>query len=346
MKKAFLSSILSSSIIFMIPPFSPLAKENPTTQPVTTETPATTEDIASGKMGGRSGSGRSSGGKASGVHPGGTYARPPSGGTYIVPGRGSSQPMPIPAYPGQPPIYSDEMPSQEEPPVPITPLPTFTLTNETPSVNIGDTITIRIPNIEALQPATIYWRFNGEDWTIGDTTFQHPATQPGIVTIDVVVQAADGLYSQSQTTTTSVAPSAQPPKTYYEQMGNNTTPTQPEPPPEKPKKKHRKKKLTQFLGIDPTSPEERTELGRELEQALSTQHTRERMLQDHTYERIGLEMRERQLLNQRPIGEDTPTPERADVERQLSEINAKIREDEAQIKDAKAKAAELNWMMK
>lgn len=242
------------------------------------------EEIASGHMsrrgshsGGHSGHSQRSGG---GIHIRG------SGSPSPVPHYGPSPQTPIyypqpgsPIYEGEPPIYTDEMPEEpEEPEEPLSELPTFTLTNQTPKVKIGDTITVSISTADGQKPATIYWRYDGDPWSIGDTTFQHTATKMGFIPISVIIEDADGLYSQSQTTETEVTPGQERGKKYFEQGTNPPESPSPQAPPSaappedaKPKKPKNPTDETEdtleLFGLDKTFKHQRARLNSQLEEA-------------------------------------------------------------------------------
>ncbi len=192
------------------------------------------DDIAHGYMGGGRAQPRGSGGV---VRQG--------GGTYINRGGGVKQSPSINSQPTSPENVdegsdTEEIPDEEEPEVNIHELPDFNLSNETPTAHTGDTVTLKVSDVQAQQPVTVFWRWGDDDWQSGGMTFQKTATQPGKIPVSVVIQDAEGLYSQKQTIEIEInaqtpAPTNQQPsesqaKRYYDMPPqDNNEPSQPPP---------------------------------------------------------------------------------------------------------------------
>lgn len=314
------------------------------------------QDLASGRMHG-SGSSRSA--RSSGSH-----ALPP-----IQRSRGTHNFYPYPAQPFHPPsIYNEphnypnypymvpeyeEEEEEEEPPVEINELPSFTLKNETPHVHIGETITIKVLTIEAKEPVTIFWHFNDEDeWTIGGKTYQRPAMKQGTISISVVVQDAEGLYSQVQSTTTTIDPIPSTPqnKVYQEQMGSGPDKTQKQEPEKKSDKKRNNKtdeeEILELLGVDSVLKQQRLRLIVDLMEATAKASNLEMQLQEDKKGRAILESKLEKILIARPIGQNTPSIDELIVSDNLYQINQLIKSDEKRWLEAKEKVSELTKALK
>lgn len=99
-----------------------------------------------------------------------------------------------------------------EPTIPVNRVPTAILTVDTPTVMLGDTVTVHV-NASGEAPISIYWRAgNNPNWQEGGTTLTFTATQPGTIIVSVVIKDGNGLYSQPQSAVVNVLTPSPPNK--------------------------------------------------------------------------------------------------------------------------------------
>lgn len=247
--------------------------------------PPQDEDIASGRMGG----GRSGGGGSHIPHGGGVRGS--------IPAHSSSG-----GYLQQPPYPNESEEPEEEPSEDSTEvhdLPSFTLHNNTATLNLGETIQIKISEVTGEPPITVWWHFGNDPWIPGGEEFTHPADKSGVIEISVVIQDNNGLFSQPQTTQVTVLPANETPIRRYEE---NMPPNQNEAPENKPSPEESDTNLPPFLNLDSgASPQDPTRLRAKLSEDAAALKQMEKVLQDELDRRNRLASRLGAILtNQQP----------------------------------------------
>lgn len=133
-------------------------------------------------------------------------------------------------------------------------------------------------------------------------------------------------------------------KVYEENMDG-----QPSPAPVKKKKKQKSRPLDEQIdielkdfGIETSFSKQRERTQIEWARESAYLHHWESNLQEDLKKRAELEAKLTEILNKRPIGLDTPTPEEADVSNQLKQVNYMIKLDQSTIKMLQIGVDELN----
>lgn len=315
------------------------------------------DDIAHGHMGSGSASPRSSGG-------GGVRLRGGGGGTYIHGGGGGGGVMTpqspyIYSQPGSP-IYNEGIPTEEEPeeeeepPLPIHELPSFNLSAESTTVHTGEPATLKISDVQASEPVTIFWHWGDDEWETGDTTFHKKPTKPGKVPVSVVIQDGEGLYSQTQTIEIDVQPQPQPtpppPSTpYYDTMPpQDNTPPQTETPPKDNKEPPPTDEQTaiDIFGITPLDKEQRARLKKDLEKSYLDHHQLEEYIQADLRIRASCEAKLTEILLNRKIGEDTPSKEEQGYSDCLIKVNKNLQKAQNELDRLKKNIETLDGILK
>lgn len=309
------------------------------------------DEIAHGRMGGAGGQPRGGRG-AGGVRP--------SGGSYIREG-GSGRVFIQPSYPpnmySQPssPVYNDELPSEaipveEEAQVPIHDLPSFNLSNETPIVHTGAPVIVKVSDIQAQQPISIFWRWADEEWQTGGATFQKTATKPGRISVSVVIQDGEGLYSQIQTIEIDVQtqplqltkqlPIESQVKRYYD-MPPQDNKEPPQPPPQTDEQT-----ATDIFGVTELDTEVTARLKKELETSIIQLHQWESYVQADLKIKTDCET-QLSMIRINSIGADTDEPlkqEQMYVDC-LTRVKEKLKKAQEEIEKLKKNIEKLNGIL-
>lgn len=262
-------------------------------------------------------------------------------------GRGINAPPPsIYFHPSSPEdneeIPTDEIPTEEEPQFPIHELPDFNLSIDTPIIHPGDRAILKVSDVQASEPISIFWRWGDDEWQVGDITFQKTATQTGIIPVSVVIQDAEGLYSQMQTIeldVQSVEPSTSPQAKPYYEMAPEDNENIPETP-------STDDQTTIDIFLQPLTEKHRARLKGELEKSYTDLHQWERYVEADKRIRDNCEVKLTKILLNRPIGEETPSKEEQEYSDCLTRVNQKLKNAQKEIDKLKANINKLNSVLK